>query len=160
MWGDVKLSRAIKEFYKDKQKDCLFISRKEAYKSGSDSLDYDMGVDFWFSRAYYKLEGNLTVFWALQLVKKFFPDKIIFLFGFDFYVPDPASNILKFYDKHTTLDSDNRNHTKYITQIIPKFERWMKDWLTNHPGINKGIINCNPKSKLTLFSMGDYKSYF
>jgi len=153
MWTDITITKYIIENVPEKQ--FMLMSRKEAFKKGKENLELELGVDHWFGRDYYNLYGNFTAFWAIQLVKKFYPDKVILLFGFDFYFED--DKVLKYYDRYTDTDSRNRNNASYKGHTMDKFRKWMEKWCADDARHVINIFNCNPKSTLECFPKKDFR---
>jgi hypothetical protein len=143
---------------------CKFLSRPDAFE---DKLDHPMlkKVDYWFNHIEYKLRGMFTAFWAIQLIKRFFPDKIILLFGFDFYVPETVPIVkgepkCKCYDFKTDYDikhQERQRNPGYYLKQLDIFENDIRRCVKEVEGFTNNIWNCNLNSHTTLFKRKHYK---
>jgi len=151
-WSDIIISNLLHETY-DTKPEFLLMSRPEAYERGNEHITEKLKVDFWYTNDHYRLIGNFTFFSILQLIKRFFPEKQILMFGLDFHIPEEydKQNILKYYDLFTKLDFKLRNHGKYRDESLERFEKWMRLWLKEIPERAHNIFNCNLDSHTDLF---------
>jgi hypothetical protein len=141
-------------------KQCLILTHKDAFELDMHS-PFKMKVDYWFNRHHYKLYSNYTAIWALQLLKRFFPDKEILLFGFDFYVPETAygkDKILrvKCYDYKTDYDLKDRD-TDRALRNLERFEKDLIDLKDNDESFINNVWNCNLKSRTLVFKRKDWR---
>ena len=81
IWSDRKVSDYLENYYSKQPKDCQFLARK-----GRTSNEFKKKIDYWFDPKDEKLNGHFTIIWALQLLRKYFPEKKILLFGVDMYL--------------------------------------------------------------------------
>lgn len=144
--SDVKVTKWLYEnvFGKGK-KDFLVLSRNTAFDStpicNETKIKY---VDYWFDQHQEKLGGNYTIVWLLQLIEKYFPNKLTYIFGLDMYVKNGNE---KWYDKYTDFDKLNRGRVYNINSKVAdcgiKLNKFVK---------NKNLfINCNPASECKIF---------
>ncbi|MEN0004405.1 MAG: hypothetical protein AAF798_09685 [Bacteroidota bacterium] len=146
MWSDLKVSEFLEEFYRTHPKETLFLAQHRKVQKSFVSQ-----VDYWFSPRQDQLKGNYTVVWALQLLQRFFPKKIILLFGIDMYALDPNRD--KWYDQFTDFDRAKRGENYNIQQKLQSCAIQIQRYCRR-----TGVYNCNPKSKLTHFEKRDWRT--
>ena len=146
-WSDRTASIFLEKHYSDKPKDCLFLSREAAFSPG---MTFRSQVDHWFDNRRDNLQGNFTAGWALQLVRRHFPEKPILLFGYDFYVEEEKHE--KWYDAYTDYDWHNRGANYHINKKLQMFISEMRSFHIDRTY----IYNCNPKSQLDIFEKKDW----
>lgn len=150
MWSDVHVSQFLDEHYKTHAKDRLFLARVNGL--GRNPLEIKQLVDFWFDPRKERLRGNYTVVWALQLLRKHFPDKTILLFGIDMYAE--SNEKAKWYDQFTMFDFQKRGRRFQIRRKLNACEDQLKKFV----GTDEQILNCNPKSNLSLYKKVHYRT--
>ena len=148
MWSDRKVSDFLDGYYQENDKNCLFLAQ-EGRVSGA----LKDKVDYFFNRRVEGLKGNYTIVWALQLLKKYFPDKTILLFGVDMYAPDNKHG--KWYDRFTDYDFKKRGNRYNVQSKLNQCGEQLKTYI---PSDN--IINCNPKRHLPLYPKRHWQTLF
>ncbi len=150
-WSDKSVSRFLESYYQDHEKNCLFLCRNTAFNADS---ELKQQVDYWFNSKAEKLEGNFTAGWLLQLAAKYFRDKTILLFGWDFYIEE-GTETYKWYDQFTDYDRNKRGRSgRKINRKLKAFKDQVEQFTLNHPR----IINCNPDSLLERFPKKDWRT--
>ena len=151
VWGDKRVSNQIWEHHKETGPICEYASREQAFNKRVKSPLQPL-VKYWINPDHYKLKGNYTIFWLLQLLRRYFPNKKILLFGLDFYAPEGSENV-KWIDSICDVDKKQRNTKSYIKPkgVLNNFHNQLCSWATSSPNTSKNIINCNPKSKFEYF---------
>lgn len=148
MWSDRKVSDFLALYYKDQPKRGLFLAQE-----GRTSPAFRGKVDYWFSCKEENLQGNYTIVWSLQLLKKYFPNKKILLFGVDMYADDTGPT--KWYDKYTDYDFKKRGRNYRAMDKLNQCAEQLRRIVPN-----KNVYNCNPHSRLTYFEKKDWKELF
>lgn len=145
MWSDHKVSAFLEQYYERNPKTCLFLARESRVKG-----KLLRKVDYWFSQKKENIKGNYTIVWALQLLEKYFPDKIILLFGVDMYAPN--SQEAKWYDRYIKYDQVKRGTHYNIGRKLDQCAQQINRYCAQDQ-----VINCNPKSRLDYFPKGDWR---
>ncbi len=145
LWSDRRVSQFLEQYYASRPKDCLFLVQENRT-----SRAFRPKVDFWFDRKKENLQGNYTIVWALQLLRKYFPEKKILLFGVDLYASDTEQ--AKWYDRFTDYDRKKRG-TQY--QLHQKLNQCGEQIALYVPPQN--IYNCNPRSHLQHFEKKNWR---
>lgn len=148
MWSDRKVSDFLELHYTYNRKDCLFLAQENRT-----SPAFKPQIDYWFSCREENLQGNYTIVWALQLVKKYFPDKKILLFGLDLYVGEKGD--LKWYDRYTDFDLRKRGTNYRGTDKLNQCAEQLIHFVPK-----KNVFNCNLNSKLDHFEKKQWKELF
>jgi hypothetical protein len=90
IWSDPGVS----EYLSDREKDSIYITRERAINTHT-TKDLAQNIDYWFNpkkenfpNEFYTAAGNVssckwTLYWLLQLLKKYFPKKNIYIIGMD-----------------------------------------------------------------------------
>lgn len=146
MWSDRKVSEFLSEFYHSNPKQGLFLAQRNKVPG-----PFSEEVDFWFSPKTDELLGNYTIVWALQLLQKYFPNKLILLFGVDMYALSKEED--KWYDRYTNYDREKRGENykvqKKLLQCAQQIERFCR---------RNNVFNCNLKSQLDFFKKRDWRT--
>ena len=145
IWSDRKVSDFLQQHYHSKSKDCLLMAQ-----DGRVPSTFKHKIDYWFDRKKENLLGNYTIVWVLQLLQKYFPDKIILLFGVDLYAKSNTN--AKWYDDYTDFDLKKRslkfNINNKLNQCGLQFRQFIK---------KEKVYNCNLKSRLQYFEKKDWR---
>ena len=147
IWSDRKVSDFLEAHYLSHPKNCLFWAQENRTTSA-----FSKKVDFWFNRKKEKLQGNYTIVWALQLLKKYFPEKKILLFGVDLYTDDQDQ--AKWYDRYTDYDKEKRGGNYRIFQKLNQCGQQLSRFVSP-----ENVFNCNPESRLNHFEKVDWKVF-
>ncbi len=145
IWSDRKVSDFLEQHFASRSKNCLLSAQE-----GRVGEKLKGKIDFWFSRKKDNLKGNFTLVWALQLLRRHFPDKPILLFGVDMYADNPE--VAKWYDKFTDYDRHKRGKRYNTALKLEDCGRQIKQYI---PRI--GIFNCNLRSRLEHFPKRDWR---
>lgn len=148
MWSDLRVSQFLEDYYKDRPKDLLFSAPGSRVRR-----NYRDQIDYLYSPNGERLKGNYTIVWVLQLLKKYFPEKIILLFGVDMYNEDAKDQ--KWYDHYTDFDKQKRGTRYNLANKLNQCARQIKRYCAS-----KNIINCNPKSRLLVYEKRAWQSIF
>ncbi len=148
MWSDRKVSEFLEAHYANRPKDSLWLARKGRVTPGLQER-----VDYWFGQREDRLRGNFTLVWALQLFRRYFPDKTILLFGVDMKTEAPGE--AKWYDRYTDFDKKKRGDRYDTSGKLAKCADQLRQYV---PAAN--IYNCNPDSELDYFEKRDWRTFF
>ena len=148
MWSDRQVSEFFENHYASQPKDCLFLAQE-----GRVGEKLKGKVDYWFNRQKENLHGNYTIVWALQLLKKYFPDKKILLFGVDLYAD--GNNQAKWYDQFTDYDKSRRGVNYQAEQKLQQCGSEIAQFVRK-----ENVYNCNPDSRLQHFEKKDWRDLF
>lgn len=147
MWSDRRVSDFLEKHYSTNPKNTLLLTQKHRV-----SGKLKTKIDYFFSRRDENLKGNYTIVWALQLLQKYFPDKVILLFGVDMYTQNEEG---KWYDRYTDYDKSKRGKAYNINSKLDQCARQITQYCQKDK-----VINCNPKSQLSYFEKKDWESFF
>jgi len=163
IWCDTKTSLFMEEHYAGKAKDCIWMSRPLAFdEKHKKTLKVYKQVDYWMDDIHYKLNSHFTFSWTLQLLRRFFPDKIVLLFGFDGYIPEstPCHNkdnpYSKWYDYYTKKDIDTRTFQTTTSSIDLCVEHIQEMW-QKQKSFAANVINCNVNSRVKYIPKQDFR---
>jgi len=151
VWSDHKTTEFMKTWEETHPKDCVWISRNLAFNRAMESYKIKGMVDHWYNNTYYNLTSNFTVFWIVQLLRRYHPTKPIALFGLDGYIPElpPVDGVVmsKWYDYYIKHDSSGRNHLHY-SNALTRFVKDMEKDCEDNPLVWDLVFNCNLDSKV------------
>ena len=135
------------DYFEKQPKESLYVTRPLAFKN---TKEYDIEIDYWFDnrREGFK-DGNWTIYWLLQLLRKHFPDKKVYIFGMDCKKGDDRSKRYKNGQLEEVRWSRQKNHLKELPWAL---ERHNND----HPEFLKNVYNCNPQSEVKCIEFMDF----
>lgn len=149
-WNDRKVSNWMYSDMKaDTNKKCLWLAREEAF-TRKEPINIYNKVDFLWERKKENLKGNYSIVWILQLIKKYYPNKKILIFGLD-GVQVQKDNA-KWYDKITKFDLQKRGHSHDPNKKIKESYKQIETHINNN-----NIYNCNLESKFKYFELKNWK---
>jgi 2-polyprenyl-3-methyl-5-hydroxy-6-metoxy-1,4-benzoquinol methylase len=148
MWSDRKVSDFLENHYSQAPKECLLLAQE-----GRVNGKLNEKVDFWFNRSKENLKGNYTLVWALQLLKRYFPNKPILLFGVDMYCTHEKE--AKWYDRYIDYDRKRKGQHVRLTHTLRQCALQLQQHIPK-----TGVYNCNLSSQLDHFEKKDWRSLF
>jgi len=149
IWSDKLVTDFMIDHFKTHPKDHITLARFQAfdYRNPIHVNFRDSYLDYTYDTKQDKISGCYTIVFLIQILQKFFPDKIILVFGVD--MNDINS---KWYDSFTDWDSKKRGNNNYIHN---KVRESCNQITTNTKNVN--IFNCNPNSNYKIWTKKDYK---
>lgn len=172
VWSDYKTANFMEEHYKTKPKDCLWMTRPDAFTPEMEgSHKIFKKVDFWFDRIFYDLKSSCTFAWVLQLIQRITgaKNKTILVFGLDGFIPDDSptteSDICgrkekipysKWYDYYTNKDMIERTHRankESLDTFVDEIEKMYRE----DPKYFENVLNCNPESRVKYLKKVNYR---
>jgi hypothetical protein len=145
-WSDPKVSFFLTKFYEGEIPQPLLACRK-----GCVNPPLSEKIDHFFCPLEENLSGTFSAVWLLQLLQKYFPEKIILLLGFDFYLATPE--VSKWYDLYINFDKKSRKSGDSSLKKLNLCMFQMRNFVSS-----SNIFNCNPESKLPFFQKGNWQS--
>ena len=147
IWYDYRVTAKLDQIYRKREKDRIFLTRKEALgKKGTYKMEDS--VDYIFDRVKERLSGDLTLPLLLQILQRDHAGKEIYIFGLDLYY---LKNQEKWYDNITSHDKDMRDRQNY--KIQDHLDR-CSDMLDKYVK-RENVFNCNLLSGYKGFQFGD-----
>ena len=153
IFSDRKVSEFLQDYYLKNRKDCLLLSKADAF--GEHTQKIRNQVDYFFDVKEDEIRGNFTIGTLIQLIQKYWPDKVILVFGLDMKVG--PNNEVKWYDKFTDYDKGKRRLLN-IKQEMAKIEastNQLKDFTKN-----TNIYNCNMQSLFDYYPKMEWREVF
>jgi hypothetical protein len=152
IWSDTKVTEFLRDIYSRKEKDHVFISRREAFRPGDEWKDFHAKVDYWFSTE--KLKCHYTLSWLFQLLQLYFPKKYVAVFGLDLKPIDDMNDIKKFYDRYTLHDANRRGKGFPLQKKLDAFQSELIRLIEQEDSFRRwtnNVMNINPDSNCILF---------
>lgn len=147
IFSDRKVAMWLSENKYFENKNYLWYSHGKAFPKEIPFNAFEK-VNYWFDEQRERFCGNYTVVWLLQALQKYFPNKIILLFGVDMY----KKEVDKWYDKFTNYDINKRGKRYNVIEKLNQCTLQLKNYVKN-----LNIFNCNLNSKLDLYPKKDWK---
>jgi len=139
IWSDYRVTKKLEKYYKEHEKDCVFISRDYAFRVSIPSK-IRINVDYWFEKED-TAERNYTLLTTIEVLKKYFPDKIQLIFGLDCNTHDI---------RRKTLDENNNIVIKEQPIYEHNLEETKKLFEEKEHRFYHNIWNCNLNSKVNI----------
>lgn len=150
LWSDKPVTTFLKKHFEQNPSKMLLLARTNSFSRKPDP--FQERIDFWFDPKQLKLGGNYTLVWAIQLFRKYFPQKPILLFGVDMSAPDDQT--AKWYDSLSDFDRQHRGSNYRINQKLDSCREQLGKFGQAPDGM---ILNCNPQSMLDQYPKVDWR---
>jgi hypothetical protein len=156
LWSDKVVTEFLAAHFSQNPINEILCAREAAFNQNVPAqVEFKQKVFWGFDKNKNGLDGNYTVVWVLQLLKKYLPpNKKILVFGLDMKLSDKDKDAYKFYDKFTKYDAVHRGRS------FPAMEK-LKECAQQLDQIRDktNIINCNLESAYDGFPKEDFKNY-
>jgi GTPase Era involved in 16S rRNA processing len=141
MWSDPNVT----DYMDDLEKNCIYISRPSAFHTRN-TMDLFKEVDYWFNDKEEKFNTNYkwTLFWLIQLLKKYFSDKKVYIIGMD--CSDNIST--RFIDGELKKEPWKRNNCEEMPVAF-------QTEINNDPKYFDNIYNCSFFSAVKCLKYAD-----
>jgi hypothetical protein len=156
LWSDKVVSEFLAAHFSNNPINEILCARDAAFNPNVPAqMEFKQKVTWGFDKNKHNLDGNYTIVWVVQLLKKYLPpNKKILIFGLDMKLNDKDKDALKFYDKFTKYDAVHRGRSfpalVKLQECAQQLDR-IKD--------KTNIYNCNLDSAYNGFEKIDFKTY-
>jgi SAM-dependent methyltransferase len=130
------------------------VCAKNAFEKGKRYNDIHKKVHYQFDRSDKMFDdGSFTFYYIFQLIKHYFPDKPVLLFGMDCLVN-------KMYevtpDNKVVCVEDSKKQARHLgmcpsNQNIENLPNCMRRYCGRYPDVVKNVYNCSPISTVECF---------
>ena len=138
VWSDVRVSRYWDNYYKNHHKDCCFVTRPTAF---TEPLDIKKRIDYWFNDDEENFrDGKWTLFWLIQLLREYFPEKKVYINGMD-CINDLQ---LKIDTKHQLTEKSSPSQKRHVIGLVNALNSLRND----KPEYLEGVYNLSANSEV------------
>ena len=142
----ISSDKNVTDYYDDKEKDCIWVTRSLAFhpKNTYNILDE---IDYWYDDRKEGFETNWkwTLYWLLQLLRKYHQQKSIYIFGMDCHNTERK----RYRDGKLISEHHRDNNCKDMPSAF-------KARKSNEPDFFYGVYNMNPDSAVKCLEFKDY----